>query len=89
MKKYVNGQYIEITEEEIAQIQAEQEQAEREYWQSIPYEDAVDMKIREKYTASQEFAILRQRDEKPEEYTTYYAYCEECKAYVKSKKNLA
>ena len=35
------------------------------------------------YNISQEFAILRQKDEKPEEYAEYYAYCEECKAYVK------
>ena len=87
--KYVDGKFIELTPEEVAQFQAEQEQAEREYWQNISYADAVDMKIREKYTASQEFAILRQRDEKPEEYATYYAYCEECKAFVKSKKNIA
>ena len=89
MKHCIDGIYRELTPEEIAQIQAEQEQAEKKYWQNIPYEDAVDMKIREKYTASQEFAILRQRDEKPEEYAEYYAYCEECKAFVKSKKNLA
>ena len=88
MKKYVNGQYIELTPEEIAQLQAEQEQAEREYWLNIPYAEAVDMKIREKYSVSQEFAILRQRDEKPEEYAEYYAYCEECKAYVKQKKGI-
>lgn len=88
MKKLVNGKYIELTQEEIAQMQLEQEQFEQAYWQNISYEDAVDMKIREKYTASQEFAILRQRDEKPEEYAAYYAYCEECKAFVKTKKNM-
>ena len=37
-------------------------------------------------TESQEFAILRQKDEKPEEYNAYYAYCEECKDFVKAKK---
>lgn len=86
MKKYVNGQYIELTPEEIAAMQAEAEQAERNYWQSIGYDEAVNVKIRERYTDSQEFAILRQRDEKPEEYQAYYAYCEECKAWVKAKK---
>jgi hypothetical protein len=49
-----------------------------------PYDDAVDAEIRKRYSISQEFAILRQRDEKLEEYAAYYAYCEECKAYVKS-----
>ena len=86
MKKYVNGKYIEMTPEEIAAIQAEAEAAEREHWQSIPYDEAVDAKIRERYTASQEFAILRQRDEKPDEYAEYFKYCEECKTYIKQMK---
>lgn len=43
-------------------------------------------KIRERYTESQEFAILRQQNEKPDEYAEYYAYCEECKAFVKRMK---
>ena len=86
MKKYVNGQYIELTPEEITAMQAEAEQAERNYWQNIGYNEAVNAKIRERYTDSQEFAILRQRDEKPDEYQAYYAYCEECKAFVKAKK---
>ena len=38
MRAYVNGKYIdlEIAPEKIATIQAEAEQAEREYWQSAP-----------------------------------------------------
>ena len=59
---------------------------ECEYWQSIPYDEAVDAEIRKRYSISQEFAILRQKDEKPEEYAAYYAYCEECKAFVKTQK---
>ena len=86
MKKYVNGKYIEMTAEEIATIQAEAKQAEYEYWQNIPYDEAVDAEIRKRYSVSQEFAILRQKDEKPDEYATYYAYCEQCKELVKSKK---
>ena len=54
---------------------AEQVQAE--------YEAAVNAKIREKYTLSQELAILRQQTEKPEEYAEYFAYCEQCKAQAK------
>ena len=39
--------------------------------------------IRERYTIDQEFAILRQRDTKPEEFAEYDKYCEECKARAK------
>ena len=75
-----------MTQEEIAKMQIQAEQSDCEYWASIPYDEAVNAKIRERYSESQEFAILRQKDEKPEEYAEYYAYCEECKAYVKDKK---
>lgn len=87
-KKIVNGKIVEFeyTPEEIAQQQAEQAAAERSYWQSVNYDEAVDAEIRKRYSESQEFSILRQKDEKPEEYAAYYAYCEECKAYVKAKK---
>lgn len=84
MYKLVNGKRVELTPEEIAQTKI----AEQEYWQNISYDEGVNTEIRKKYTESQEFAILRQRDEKPEEYASYYAYCEECKAFVKSKKDL-
>ena len=88
MKKFVNGEYIELTPEELTAMQAEVERAETEYWANIPYDEAVNAKIREKYTESQEFAILRQRDDKPTEYAQYYAYCEACKSFVKEKKGL-
>ena len=48
------------------------------------YSEKVNDKIRAKYSISQEFAILRQRDTKPEEFNEYNAYCEQCKAEVKS-----
>ena len=86
MKKWVNGDYVEMTPEEIAKLQAEAEQAEKEYWLNISYEDAVNNEIRKRYSASQEFAILRQKEEKPQEYSEYYAYCEACKALAKQKK---
>jgi hypothetical protein len=57
-----------------------------EYWLNTPYDDAVNAEIRKRYGESQEFAVLRQRDEKPEEYAEYFAYCEQCKAHVKSKR---
>ena len=52
------------------------------------YENYVNALIREKYTLSQELAILRQRDTKPEEYAAYNEYCEECKAKAKIKYNI-
>ena len=90
MKYWKNGKCYDIpdlTQEELAQIQLEQEQAEKEYWATIPYDEAVDAEIRKRYSESQEFAILRQKEEKPEEYNEYYAYCEQCKKFVKEKKN--
>lgn len=72
----------ELTSEEIAEMK----EAERQYWINIPYDEAVNSRIRERYTESQEFAILRQRDEKLDEYAEYYNYCEQCKAYVKQMK---
>lgn len=83
MKKYVNGQYIEITAEEIALMQEEAKKHQAEIPQPS-YDELVNAEIRKRYTASQEFAILRQKDEKPEEYAQYYAYCEQCKATVKA-----
>jgi hypothetical protein len=81
--------YRDMTPEEIAEMNAQAEQAEREYWLNTPYKVAVNNEIRKQYTESDEFAILRQRAEKPEEYAEYYAYCEECKAYVKEKQKEA
>ena len=71
--------YRDMTEEEAAEL----DKAESDYWKSINYEEAVDNEIRKKYSASAEFAILRQKEEKPNEYASYYAYCEECKAFVR------
>lgn len=82
MRKYVNGQYLDITEEEIRQAK---EEAKKHEIPMPSYDELVDYEIRKKYSVSQEFAILRQRDEKPEEYAEYYAYCEECKARVKER----
>ena len=41
MKKYVNGQYIDMTPEEITAMQAEAEQEEQAYWASVDYDEAV------------------------------------------------
>lgn len=44
----------------------------------------VDKMIRAQYSISAEIAILRQRDTKPEEFATYNAYAEACKAKAKA-----
>jgi hypothetical protein len=78
--------YRDMTPEEIVAREAERLESERRFWLDIPYDEAVNAEIRKRYSESQEFAILRQRDEKPEEYGQYYDYCESCKAYIKQKK---
>ena len=88
MRIFENGTYRDATPEEITAMQAEAERIEAEYWASVPYDEAVNSKIRERYTESQEFAILRQKEEKPDDYRIYYDFCEECKAFVKAKKGV-
>lgn len=43
----------------------------------------VERLIRARYSVSQELAILRQRDTKPDEFAEYDAFAEECKAKAK------
>ena len=52
--------------------------------QDLKYEDEVVRLIRRKYSLSAELAIGRQRDEKPEEWAEFYAYCEQCKAEARA-----
>lgn len=47
------------------------------------YETLVNRYIRERYSVSDELAILRQREDKPDEFTAYYDYAESCKAKAK------
>ena len=80
-KVNINGITREMTAEEIAQMEA---------FVQMPkpsYDELVNEEIRKRYSASQEFAILRQKDEKPEEYAEYYAYCEQCKGRVKQEES--
>ena len=44
------------------------------------YSEAVNALIRKKYSLSAELSMLRQRDEKPDEFAAYNAFAEECKA---------
>ena len=52
--------------------------------QSIDYNEEVNGMIRQRYSISEELAILRQRDTKPEEFAAYNEYAEECKSKVKA-----
>ena len=63
--------------------EVEKEIAEKNGTTSAVYGQEVNRLIRERYTMADELAILRQRDEKPEEYEAYCVYAEECKAKVK------
>ena len=47
------------------------------------YPALVAEKIRLRYSVSDELAVLRQREEKPEEFDAYNAYAEECKQEAK------
>ncbi len=47
------------------------------------YADLVNNKIRERYSVSDELAILRQRDTKPDEFNAYNAFVEQCKVEAK------
>lgn len=64
--------YIPYTAEEL------EEKARAEY------ERKTDRLIRKRYTLSQELSLLRQQQEKPEEYAEYFAYCEACKRAAKA-----
>ena len=86
MRIFDGKEYRDMTPEEIAARDAQRLEQERRYWQNIPYDEAVNAEIRKRYTESQEFSLLRQRDEKPEEYEAYYEYCEQCKTYAKQKR---
>ena len=53
-------------------------------YSDLPYEDLVNKLVRERYTDSEEFAILRKAiNEKTDEYFIYNAYVEECKVRAK------
>lgn len=66
-----NGEVAEIAEED------------KPKYQPYTYEQLVEIKIRQRYTVSDELAILRQRDVKTEEFAEYNAFCEQCKAEAK------
>ena len=70
--KFNETKYLERVEKEKADMEL------------MEYEDAIVSLIRHKYNLNQELAILRQRDVKPEEFSKYNAYVEQCKQEVKN-----
>ena len=52
MRIYENGKYRDMTPSEIAEMEAQAAEQERQYWQTTPYDDAVDAEIRKKYSIS-------------------------------------
>ena len=77
MKKYVNGQYIEMTQEEIEALKNDVP--------PVPYKDRVVDRIRAVYSVDDEIAIIRQRDVKPEEFLAYNELVERIKEEEKSR----
>ena len=69
--------YRDMTAEEEAEMLAHKPTDE------IVYNEQVEALIRERYTVSDELAILRQRNTKPDEFAEYNVFCEECKAKAK------
>lgn len=51
------------------------------------YNEEVNSMIRQRYSLSEELAILRQRDSKPDEFEAYNEYAEYCKVEVKNRKH--
>ena len=66
-----NGIYRDMTEQEIAEMKANEP--------AISYEQRVVDRIREKYSVDDELAILRQRDTKPDEFNAYNEFVEQIK----------
>ena len=71
MRVYEDGIYREMTEQEIAEMEANKP--------NIPYEQRVVARIRERYSVDDELAILRQRDTKPDEFAAYNDFVEKVK----------
>ena len=60
------------------------ELAKRNGTQEKLYPDLVSEYIRRRYSLNADLAILRQRDEKPDEFSDFHAYAESCKAEART-----
>ena len=80
-KKY---SYLTFEEGKLVAHIIEQTAEQIEAQKQARYKARVDALVREKYSVSDEFALHRQRDTKPEEFAEYNTYVEECKAQAKA-----
>ena len=96
MDKYIKDGVIKTRREIILRkngmtvFNPSEELLEKEGWKPYGepkerYSRTVSNLIRERYSISDEMSILRQKDEKPEEWQEYYAYCEQCKKNAREK----
>lgn len=83
VKLYIPKHEVISDYEEISDETLEAEKKHNEEVQARKYTEYIEMKIRKKYSVSDELAIQRQREEKKEEFQAYYDYCEQCKKEAK------
>lgn len=88
IKLYFPKQEVITDYEEIDDKVLEAEEAHNKEVDYQKYKEYVDVLIRQKYSLAEELAIQRQRDEKPDEFKIFYAYCEQCKEIARKKYNL-
>lgn len=90
--KMVNGKMVEMTAEEIAEMNENRQRAEREYWANISYEEAVSTEFRKLYSQDRVEAIVNNYLSDMtnpifvQEMQEMQDYRAQCKSYVKSKK---
>lgn len=85
--KTATGKIINPTEEHLLANGYEPYEPPTPAPHSPSYDELVEQFIAERYTTSQEIAINRQREEKPDEWQQYYDYCEECKTRARAELN--
>lgn len=79
----IDSKTAKITERGYTEEELLQAEMINSILQEIPYEQKVVDLIREKYTIDEELSIQRQKETKPDEFETYFNYCEECKMKAK------
>lgn len=77
MNKIKATAFLDMNEEEKNQYI---EMASVNPYLGMSYGEITNILIREKYSESEEFSLLRQKETKPEEYAMYDEFCEACKA---------
>ena len=76
----INPPHLELPEDYYEMTREETESKRQEYYLSL-----VEPFIRERYSLSQELAIQRQRDSKPNAFQEYFSFCEECKTVARQR----